>query len=267
MVRHRWQTRPGAGSQPPPPPRFRLTFGRGVLLCVLVGVLAWVAVSLVVRPLVLNPGTVGTVALERESAGGSAEEEAAGAGRSGSAGEDHGGAPQPGLTDRSSRPSAESRAGAGGASASAVAAPEVVLVHVAGAVQHPGVYELPAGARVQAAVEAAGGPTAEAETSAVNLAAEAVDGQQILIPTVGEAVAGLPGGAPSAGAAASGGIVPINTADAAELEQLPGIGPALAARIVEFREANGAFHDLADVDAVSGIGPAMMEQLDGLVSF
>ncbi|MEO9246071.1 ComEA family DNA-binding protein [Citricoccus nitrophenolicus] len=160
-----------------------------------------------------------------------------------------------------------------------------VTVHVAGEVSEPGLVVLPAGARVQDALEAAGGPTAEAVVDLLNLAAPAVDGSQILVPGP-EGVAG--GGsdsregndgsgstaqAPAAagsgpgGAGAGGAGVNVNTADSATLEQLPGIGPALAGRIIDHREQVGPFGSLADLDAVSGIGPAMMERLDGLVSW
>ncbi len=251
--------------QPPPPQRFRLTFGRGALICVLVGVLAWIAVSLVVRPLVLSPDIVGTVALERGAAGdGEAGEPGAAGVSDGSPARD---AASPDPTDASDPSVATEGGGLDEGSAPGVGdEPSIVIVHVAGAVEKPGVYELPAGARVHDAVDRAGGTTADAQTSAVNLAAAAVDGQQILIPTEDQVAAG--GAAPSpAGPAGDGVRVPVNTADAAGLEELPGIGPALAARIIEFRESNGPFQDLADLDAVSGIGPAMMEELDGLVSF
>jgi competence protein ComEA len=153
-----------------------------------------------------------------------------------------------------------------------------VIVHVAGEVHEPGLVELPAGSRVADALRAAGGPTSRAELDLLNLAALAVDASQIAVPGPDTPVAG-PGVAPGAGpggqpgtAADDGGgptngTVNVNTADAAALEQLPGIGPALAGRIVEHREQVGPYGSLADLDAVSGIGPAMMERLDGLVSW
>lgn len=158
---------------------------------------------------------------------------------------------------------------------------DTVTVHVAGEVAEPGLVELPAGARVQDALQAAGGPTEQAAVDRLNLAAPAVDGSQILVPGP-ESIPGVGGGGDGAAgagtpAAAGSGVggtgaggpggVNVNTADAATLEQLPGIGPALAGRIIDHREQVGPFGSLEDLDAVSGIGPAMMERLDGLVSW
>ena len=119
----------------------------------------------------------------------------------------------------------------------------------------------------------AGGLTGKANAGAVNLASPLTDGQQLYIPEQGESVppagSGLGGGAgtvPGGGAAVSG-TVNLNTATSEELQRLPGIGPALAERIIEFRERNGPFGSLAELDAVSGIGPAILAQLDGKVSF
>lgn len=153
-----------------------------------------------------------------------------------------------------------------------------VIVHVAGEVHEPGLVELPAGSRVADALRAAGGPTSRAELDLLNLAALAVDANQIVVPGPDTPVAGPgmapdadPGGQPGTatadGAGTTNGTVNVNTADATALEQLPGIGPALAGRIVEHREQVGPYGSLADLDAVSGIGPAMMERLDGLVSW
>jgi competence protein ComEA len=151
-----------------------------------------------------------------------------------------------------------------------------VIVHVAGEVHEPGLVELPAGSRVADALRAAGGPTSRAELDLLNLAAPAVDASQILVPgpdtpeaagAAPEAAASAQPGIAGAGGPGSAGTVNVNTADAAALEQLPGIGPALAGRIVEHREQVGPYGSLADLDAVSGIGPAMMERLDGLVSW
>ncbi|MCY1157212.1 MAG: ComEA family DNA-binding protein [Citricoccus sp.] len=153
-----------------------------------------------------------------------------------------------------------------------------LIVHVAGEVHEPGLVELPPGSRVADALHAAGGSTTRARLDLLNLAAPAVDASQILVPgpdtpvaTGGTEAGGGSGGTPAIadpGAPGStSGTVNVNTADAATLEQLPGIGPALAGRIVEHREQVGPYGSLADLDAVSGIGPAMMERLDGLVSW
>ncbi|PYG01598.1 competence protein ComEA [Georgenia satyanarayanai] len=144
----------------------------------------------------------------------------------------------------------------------------VVVVHVAGAVHDPGVVELPVGARVADAVSAAGGEQPDAELAAVNLARPLVDGEQVYVPRVGEAPPGAaegggPAGAPPAadGAAADGGVVDLNSADLADLDTLPGVGPAIAQRILEWREANGPFHSVEELLEVSGIGPATLDKL------
>lgn len=156
------------------------------------------------------------------------------------------------------------RAEAGGSSEqSASAEASVVVVHVVGAVARPGVYVLPTGSRVGAAVEAAGGLLDDAAPQGVNLARFVRDGEQLCVPTIGEAAA------PTAAAGASGapgGLVDINTADVALLDTLPGIGPATAERIVRDRAANGPFRTVDDLQRVTGIGPKKLEQLRDLVT-
>lgn len=152
-----------------------------------------------------------------------------------------------------------------------------VVVHVAGAVQSPGVYELAAGSRVNNGVDAAGGLRPDADLTAVNLAAPASDGSQIYIPVQGEIppssvmLADAPGGAagsvqgiePGTDAA---GLVNINTASAEELQTLPKVGPVLAASIISWREQYGGFSSVDELDQVSGIGPATLEALRPLVT-
>lgn len=169
----------------------------------------------------------------------------------------------PGTTSAAATGSEASGAGApAGSEASASAGTEVgPVVHVTGAVPQPGLYELDPGARVADAITAAGGMAAEADESALNLAAPLEDGTQIYVPRVGEDPPPAVGPAP--GSPAEAGPVNLNTADAAALATLPGIGPALADRIIAFREANGPFGTVADLDAVSGIGPAILAQIDG----
>ncbi len=144
--------------------------------------------------------------------------------------------------------------------------PAEVVVHVAGAVERPGVVVLGRGSRIGDAVEAAGGPTAEADVHQLNLAAPLSDGLQIRVPTHGETVpaTGTPAPVPAevAGTDGSAEVINVNTAPEADLERLPGIGPALAAAIVEWRENNGPFTTVDDLLAVPGIGPA---KLDGLI--
>ncbi|MFC7405956.1 helix-hairpin-helix domain-containing protein [Georgenia alba] len=177
-----------------------------------------------------------------------------------------GAAASPGPTSEITGPDA----GVGASPADAATEAGSVVVHVAGEVREPGVVELPGGSRVADAVEAAGGARQEADLGAVNLARVLVDGEQVYVPLVGEAAppadAGAAGLDPGGAAGAAGGLVNLNTATAAELEELPGIGPALAASILEWRDLNGAFATVEDLDLVSGIGPATMEELRPLVT-
>ena len=137
---------------------------------------------------------------------------------------------------------------------------EQVIVHVDGAVAFPGVYELAAGSRANDAVLAAGGPSEGADTSALNLAAPLSDGEKIYVPREGEAAdASVPA------VAQEGAPVNLNTATAAELDELPGIGESTAAAIIEDREQNGPFATPEDLMRVSGIGEKKYERLEGLV--
>ena len=177
-----------------------------------------------------------------------------------------------------------------GATSTSAAGPQpaaaAVAVHVVGQVATPGVVQIAAGSRVIDAITAAGGLTETADAGAVNLARAVVDGEQIYVPAPGETVptpapagqapagvtagsgasgVGAPGaGAPGAGAPGTGGAgvaINLNTADAAALDTLPGIGPALAGRIIDWREAHGRFAALEDLLEVSGIGPAVLAKI------
>ena len=139
-----------------------------------------------------------------------------------------------------------------------------VLVHVAGAVVEPGVYELAPGARVRDAVVAAGGPTADADWNALNLAAVVSDASRVYVPAVGEQVAPEVLAAP--GVPLAEGPVDVNRATAEELDELPGVGPATAAAIVTERDRGGPFVDVDDLDRVPGIGPAKLDALRDLVT-
>ena len=165
-------------------------------------------------------------------------------------------------------PTSSTTTTAASASPTSSAPPSRLVVHVAGAVARPGVYELAPGARVHAALDAAGGSLAEAATDALNLAAPLADGERVYVPVVGESVPPPP--APPADAAASpsvpAGPVDLNRATAAELDLLPGIGPATAQAIVDHREANGPFASVDDLEAVRGIGPAKLEAIRPLVA-
>lgn len=148
----------------------------------------------------------------------------------------------------------------------AVGATATAVLHVVGAVAAPGVVTLPADARAADAVAAAGGPTADADLSALNLARVVVDGEQLHVPRVGEAPP-APAAAPPAPPAGTGpgdDRLDLNTADAAALDALPGVGPVLAQRILE-RRAEAPFASVDELDEVSGIGPAVLERLRPLV--
>jgi competence protein ComEA len=137
---------------------------------------------------------------------------------------------------------------------------EKVVVHVAGAVASPGVQRLAAGSRVIDAVDAAGGLAADADPSRLNLAAELVDGQQVYVVRVGEVAPALAAG----GGGTNGGpepVVDLNTASAADLEELPGVGPATAEAIIEHREQHGPFTSVDSLLDVRGIGDAKLAEL------
>jgi competence protein ComEA len=145
--------------------------------------------------------------------------------------------------------------------ATATAVAGDLYVHVSGAVREPGLYVLPTGSRVVDAVAAAGGFTDDADRDAVNLARSLDDGEQLAVPRPGEA----PPAAPGASASADG-RVDLNTADATMLETLPRIGPALAERIIAWRDDNGGFTSVEDLLAVPGIGDKMLESLRDFVT-
>ena len=183
----------------------------------------------------------------------------------------------------------------------APAQPKLIWVDVAGAVQRPGLYSLPDGARVAAALERAGGAARRANRAAVNLAAKLVDGQQVFVPmrgaagtaaaagaaagtgpgsiggaaaagtagssgtgagsAAGAAGASAAGPGASGGAAGSGARISLSSATEAELEQLDGIGPALAGRIIQYREQHGGFKSIDQLQEVSGIGEKRFQAL------
>jgi competence protein ComEA len=145
--------------------------------------------------------------------------------------------------------------------------PSPVIVHVAGWVRRPGVYELATGDRVIDAIQAAGGPRQGADLGALNLAAVLVDAQQVLVPRIAEAASvPLPGSTadPSTGTAPQ--LVNVNTAAAEELETLPGIGEVLAAAIISYRDEHGPFTSVDQLVDVSGIGDATLEEVRDLVT-
>ncbi|WP_061965277.1 ComEA family DNA-binding protein [Demequina aurantiaca] len=214
-------------------PRAALTAGIVVLLC-------GVILLMVVRPparTVIGPG----VDVDGAAGVDGAEYESAGAEGTGP-----GVTPSPGASDDGSRDGWDDASDSG-----------IVVVDVAGHVALPGLRELPAGSRVADAIDAAGGPLADAAADGPNLARVLVDGEQIYVPGVDEGATHDAG----AGTAAVHGKINVNRSDAAELEALPGVGPVLAQRIEDFREEHGPFASVEDLDAVSGIGPALLARL------
>ena len=152
--------------------------------------------------------------------------------------------------------------------ASPSASPTEIVVDVAGKVVHPGVYHLPASARVDDAVHAAGGAIPGVSTVSLNLAAPLHDGDEVVVglpATVGAAGAGGVGPA-AAGASASSSVIDLNSATVAQLDTLPGVGPVLAQHIIDWRTAHGGFTSVAQLQNVSGIGDAKYADLKALVT-
>ncbi len=153
---------------------------------------------------------------------------------------------------------------ASGGAAGLPTAASVLVVHVVGQVRRPGVVRLPPGARVLDAIRAAGGATSSADLNHLNLARPVADGEQIVVPKPGESV--VQGAAPGAGGAgvgtsgvgSVGGLVDLNTADAAALDSLPGVGPVLAQRILDWRAQHSRFTSVDELGEVSGIGDKIL---------
>ena len=166
----------------------------------------------------------------------------------GSGGEETG---APVRVDRSPGASAApSRGGADGAT---------LYVHVAGAVRRPGLVRVPVGARVAEAVLRAGGPGRKADLTGVNLAAQVEDGQQVVVPVAGALPSAME---PGAGTAGPGGVKPsLGSATVEQLDEIDGIGPTLAERIVEYRTENGGFSSVDELQDVDGIGEKRLETL------
>lgn len=151
-----------------------------------------------------------------------------------------------------------------------------IVVDVDGAVAHPGLYKLPPGSRVQAALAAAGGLSPQADAHRINRAAKLHDGQKLYVLSQGESAPPLAAsngqgcegqsctsadGADAGSDAEGQGLVNINTANATQLTQLPGIGPAIAQKIIDYRTANGPFTSVDDLTKVPGIGAAKLAQI------
>jgi competence protein ComEA len=149
-----------------------------------------------------------------------------------------------------------------------------LVVHIVGAVRRPGLYRLREGARVADAVARAGGATGAAELAALNLAAPLVDGVQVLVPSRSASPAGVEsaesdsvaGAAVGPTTAGVGAKPSLSSATAEQLDELPGVGPVTAQKILDYRAEHGPFRSVDDLDAVPGIGPVRIEQLRDLVT-
>ena len=158
------------------------------------------------------------------------------------------------------------RAPARGATGTRGAAAGGALVHVVGAVRRPGVYRLPAGARVTNAIERAGGATGSAELAGLNLAAKVADAQQIAVPRRGgrastTAAGAAPGVAGAGPTASPGGPIDLNAATIEQLDTLDGVGPVIARKIIDHRTRNGPFRSVEELAQVPGIGPKRLAAL------
>lgn len=145
--------------------------------------------------------------------------------------------------------------------------PVVLLrVHVAGAVREPGVVSLPEGTIVQDAISAAGGLAEDADPAQLNLAAPVSDGMQVIIGTAAEPWGEVVGAAPDSAQQGAGGPVNLNSATRGDLESLPGVGPVMAEAIIAWREENGRFSSVEELQEISGIGPKTFQKLQPLVT-
>ncbi|NLL62076.1 MAG: hypothetical protein GX240_04725 [Candidatus Atribacteria bacterium] len=150
---------------------------------------------------------------------------------------------------------------------------EIYIIHIAGAVKQPGVYQISSGERIIDVVKMAGGALEKAHLDMVNLAAPIHDGQKIIIPFIPEERKGELSGMAEQGLTmpefnydANSGLININSATARELESLPGIGPVLAERILEFRKNNGIFRRIEDIKGVSGIGQKRFDAIKEMIT-
>ncbi|MDO5745233.1 MAG: ComEA family DNA-binding protein [Micrococcaceae bacterium] len=267
MGSHEWADDTAKAALGPTPGRLRVLVGRSAAIVLILGALTWITVSLLFNPAPRGPQGAQTFPLEVLDSTATPEP------RLNAAGSD--------PVAVSSGPRAEKpRDPAGGDAPAAIpggtaqSGGGTAMIHMIGAVKRPGVYSLPLGSRVFDGVEKAGGLAKDASAEGINLAAEIRDGEQIRIPHRGEAPMAAPPQAASSGGldtgngpGSAGGSLNVNSASQDQLEQLPGIGPTLAGRIVEFRATNGPIKNISELDAVSGIGPALLGSLRDLVVF
>lgn len=254
-----------------PAPTPSALVGIAVLVLIAVGVIHLSSTGSAVP--VDDPGSVVAVPSGASGEPDAETAEAAGGAPIGSSDDDADGADGAG-TNGSASAGASPDAGGAGAPGDADG-PEELVVHVSGAVADPGVVRLSPGARVDDALSAAGGPRDDADLESVNLARPLADGEQIHVAVPGEdppaGAAPAPGAAPppasggapetSSSTGGDGALINLNTADVAQLEELPGVGPAIAQRILEHREKNGPFTSVDGLLEVSGIGAATLEKI------
>lgn len=181
--------------------------------------------------------------------------------------------PETSQTPEATSPSGENERVTSATQLDAAPAPsDEIVVHVAGAVKNPGIVRIPRGSRVDDAVRAAGGFSSKADADLVNLAQPLEDGVQVYVPRKGESVAveRRVGSVSSSGVSVRvsaerteppQGKININTASAEQLESLPGVGPATARAILEYRKQNGGFQSVDELIEVRGIGPKKLEQI------
>jgi competence protein ComEA len=153
-------------------------------------------------------------------------------------------------------PSAQPSPGVPGQSAAAT-----VVVHVAGKVRRPGLVRAPTGSRVADVLALAGGPLPGVDLTTLNLARQVTDGEQILVGVPGASSTNAPGNTPSAGAGPADSPVNLNTATLDELDALPGVGPVMAQRILDYRTENGPFTTIDQLQEVPGVGPKKFDSL------
>lgn len=145
-------------------------------------------------------------------------------------------------------------------------AASIVVVHVAGSVERPGIHELLSTRRVHDAIEAAGGVTPDGDLNGLNLAAPVTDGQRIYVPATGEVDPATVPSVAVTGGAELGRPIDLNRATATDLQTLPGVGPATASAIIDDRTRNGPFATVDDLDRVPGIGPSKLASIRDLVT-
>ena len=170
-------------------------------------------------------------------------------------------------------PASEESSGSSPPAGAAMPSPSPsLLVDVSGSVKHPGVYGVDDGARIQDAIEQAGGPLPKADLGALNLAQVVIDGQQIDVPRKGEVLApaigstGTSSSATTSSTPAPGQVISLNSADEPTLETIPGVGPVTAQEIIDYRTTKGGFESVEDLLDIDGIGPATLEDIRPYVS-